>query len=148
MDKSDEKFSIRKQCKLLDINRSSLYYQNVEISDIDLEMMRLLDEQYLKTPFYGVRKMHQHLKNLGYKIGKDHTRTLLRTMGLMAIYPKPKTSISNPEHSVYPYLLKDLEITRINQVWSADITYIRLAHGFVYLVRANAFKLDETKALI
>lgn len=134
MDKFDDKFSIRKQCDLLDINRSSLYYKLIKISDRDLEMMRLLDEQYIKTPFYGVRKMTRHLKDLGYKIGKDHTRTLLRLMGLNAIYPKPKTSTANSEHSVYPYLLRDVEITRANQVWSADITYIRLAHGFVYLV--------------
>lgn len=96
--------------------------------------MRFLDEQYLKTPFYGVRKMTQHLQTLGCKIGKDHTRTLLRKMCLMAVYPKPKTSIPNSQHKIYPYLLKDAEITHPNQVWSADITYIRLAHGFVYLV--------------
>lgn len=91
--------------------------------------MNLLDEEYTKHPFYGVRKMRKFLRRLGYDIGKDHVRTLLRRMGLVAIYPK---NISRPhrENRIYPYLLGDLEITRSNQVWSIDITYIRLAQGF------------------
>jgi putative transposase len=104
------------------------------ISEADLLLMRLLDEQYLKTPFWGVRNMTKHLCFLGYKVGKDRVRTLLRRMGLMAVFSKPSTSTPHPEHMIYPYLLRDVEIVRPNQVWSADITYIRLSHGFVYLV--------------
>ena len=96
--------------------------------------MNLLDEQHTKRPFYGVRKMKQHLMCLGYSVGKDHVRTLLRHMGLKAVYPAPKTSQPHPEHKKYPYLLKGFRIVRPNQVWSADITYIRLFKGFAYLV--------------
>ena len=96
--------------------------------------MNLLDQQYTKTPFWGVRNMTTHRKELGYKIGKDHVRTLLRRLGLEAIVPRWNLSKRHPQHTVYPYLLRDVEITHTNQVWSADITYIRLAEGFVYLV--------------
>lgn len=96
--------------------------------------MNLLDEQYTKTPFWGVRNMTCYLKSLGYAVGKDHIRTLLRRMGLMAVYPKRAISKPHLEHTVYPYLLRDIEITRANQAWSADITYIRLRQGFAYLV--------------
>jgi putative transposase len=134
VNKGDEIISLRRQCLLLEINRSSLYYQAREISEEDLWLMNQLDKQYTKTPFYGVRKMREYLQRLGYNIGKDKVRALLRGMGLMAIYPKPKTSKPHPEHKIYPYLLKDVEIIRPNQVWSADITYIRLTQGFAYLV--------------
>ena len=97
-------------------------------------MMRLLDEQYMKTPFYGVRNMTTYLREAGYTVGKDHVRTLLRTMGLSAIFPKPNLSRPHPENRIYPYLLRDLDVMRPNQVWCADITYIRLCHGFAYLV--------------
>jgi putative transposase len=97
--------------------------------------MNLLDEQYMRTPFWGVRNMTTFIKESGYKtVGKDHVRTLLRQMGLSAIFPKPNLSKPNKAHEIYPYLLKDVDIIRPNQVWSADITYIRLAHGFAYLV--------------
>lgn len=96
--------------------------------------MNLLDEQYTRTPFYGVRKMTVSLRALGHAVGKDHVRTLLRKMGLVAIFPKPNLSKPHPENRVYPYLLRDMDITRPNQVWCADITYIRLAWGFAYLV--------------
>jgi len=95
--------------------------------------MNLLDIQYTKTPFYGVRKMTAYLRSLGYPVGKCHVRTLLRKMGLEAIFPKKNLSVPHPQHAVYPYLLQDMEITRLNQVWSADITYIRLTEGFAYL---------------
>jgi putative transposase len=134
VNKGDEIISLHRQCLLLEINRSSLYYQAREISEEDLWLMNQLDKQYTKTPFYGVRKMREYLQRLGYNIGKDKVRALLRGMGLMAIYPKPKTSKPHPEHKIYPYLLKDVEIIRPNQVWSADITYIRLTQGFAYLV--------------
>ena len=100
----------------------------------DQTLMNLLDQQYTKTPFWGVRNMTTHLQELGYKIGKDHVRTLLRRLGLEAVVPRRNLSKRHPQHAVYPYLLRDVEITHPNQVWSANITYIRLAEGFVYLV--------------
>jgi putative transposase len=119
---------------LLGLNRSSLYYEPVPISEKDIILMRLLDEQYTRTPFYGVRKMTTYVQELGFADGKDHIRTLLRKLGLWAIFPKPNLSKPHPENRVYPYLLRDLEVIRPNQVWCADITYIRLAWGFAYLV--------------
>lgn len=97
-------------------------------------LMNLLDEQYTKTPFYGVRNMTLAMRAQGVAVGKDHVRTLLRKMGLTAVFPKPNLSKPHPENRIYPYLLRDMEITRPNQVWCADITYIRLAWGFAYLV--------------
>jgi len=97
-------------------------------------MMKLLDIQYMKRPFYGVRKMTRYLRTAGYIVGKDHVRTLLRKMGLQAVFPKPNLSRPHPENRIYPYLLRDLDVMRPNQVWCADITYIRLAWGFAYLV--------------
>ena len=96
--------------------------------------MTLLDEQYTKTPFYGVRKMTNSMRKQGYMVGKDHVRTLLREMGLTAVFPKPNLSKPHPENRIYPYLLRDLDVMRPNQVWCADITYVRLAWGFAYLV--------------
>ena len=96
-------------------------------------MMNLLDAEYTKHPFYGVRKMKKYLRTKGYKVGKDHVRTLLRKLGLVAIFPKPNLSKPHPDHAIYPYLLRDVEITQPNQVWSTDITYVRLGHGFAYL---------------
>jgi putative transposase len=106
----------------------------VPISSHDTVLMNLLDVQYTKTPFYGVRNMTTHLRSLGYVVGKCHVRTLLRHMGLMAVFPKRNLSKPHPQHAIYPYLLEDVQITRPNQAWSADITYIRLAQGFAYLV--------------
>jgi putative transposase len=134
IDINDKIFSIREQCKLLDLNRSTLYYLPTPTSEEDLKLMDLLDQQQTATPCYGVIKMTKAMNDLGIKVGKCHVRTLLRKMGLFAVYPGPKTSEGHPAHEIYPYLLKETKITRINQVWSADITYIRLAHGFVYLV--------------
>ena len=96
--------------------------------------MNLLDEQYTKTPFYGVKRMTAYLRQLGYRVNHKRVRRLLRQMGLDAIYQHPNTSKPNPEHQVYPYLLRNVPITRCNQVWSTDITYIRLSKGFVYLM--------------
>jgi putative transposase len=118
----------------LDLNRSSLYYQSVGESEENLQLMRLLDEQYMKTPCYGVLKMTAYLKQLGYEVNVKRVRRLLRLMGLEAVYQKPNTSKANPEHKVYPYLLRGLVIDRCDQVWSTDITYIRLKSGFVYLM--------------
>ena len=127
-------FSVRKQCSLLGINRSSLYYRPVGIDDFTLLLMHELDKQYTETPFYGVLKMTEHLRSLGYLVNPKRVRRLLREMGLDAVYPKPKLSQANPEHKIYPYLLRNVSIERCNQVWSTDITYIRMKHGFVYLM--------------
>jgi putative transposase len=136
LDKKDKQYSTRQQCKMLGLNRSGIYYKPVPISDETLTIMQLLDEEHTRHPFYGVRKMRQFLREEGYEIGKDRVRTLLRGMGLEAIYPTraPKTSVKSIEHRIYPYLLKGVQITRPNQVWSADITYLRLEKGFAYLV--------------
>lgn len=119
---------------LLGLNRSTWYYEPAPLSERDKILMNLLDEQYTKTPFYGVRNMTTYLRGLQYAIGKDHVRTLLRKMGLVAVFPKPNLSRPHPQNRIYPYLLRDMEVTMPNQVWSADITYIRLAWGFAYLV--------------
>ncbi len=125
---------MRQQCELLNINRSSLYYVPVEESAFNIMLMNLLDEQYTKTPFYGVEKMTVYLNEEGHQVNVKRVRRLLRKMGLEAVYPKPNLSKANSEHKKFPYLLRDLAITRCNQVWSTDITYIRLQKGFVYLV--------------
>jgi len=125
---------VRKQCLILGLNRSSWYYEQAPVSELDRRLMNLLDEQYTRTPFYGVRNMNTYLHTLGYSTGRDHTRTLLRKMGLQAVFPKPNLSKPHPENRIYPYLLRDLEVMRPNQVWCADITYIRLSWGFAYLV--------------
>jgi putative transposase len=127
------KYSLRKQSELLGINWSTLYYKPVGISDRDQKMMNLLDEQYTKAPFYGVPRMTEFLNSKKYVVGKDHVRTLLRKMGLKAVFAGPNTSKPHPEHKIYPYLLRDMEINRPNQVWSTDITYIKLSQGFAYL---------------
>lgn len=126
--------SIRRQCELLGLNRSSYYYEPATESELNLELMRLIDEQYLLTPFYGSPRMTIHLRRAGYVVNRKRVRRLMQLMDLEAIYPKPKTSLANKQHKVYPYLLRGLEITRPNQVWCADITYIRIQRGFMYLV--------------
>ena len=126
--------SIARQCRLLSIRRSSFYYRRKPVKAEDLELMRLMDEQYLKTPIWGSRSMRNHLRRLGYKINRKRVQRLMRLMGLEAIYPKPRTSRPHPDHKIYPYLLRDLSIKRANQVWAADITYIPMTRGFMYLV--------------
>jgi putative transposase len=130
----NEEISIIRQCELLDINRSGYYYQPCGESELNLEIMGMLDKQYTQTPFYGVERMLQYVLSCGYNVNIKRIRRLLRLMGLEAIYPKKKTSIKDQEHKVYPYLLKGLEINRPNQVWSSDITYIQMEKGFLYLV--------------
>lgn len=134
IDPQDTEFSVRQQCELLDVNRSTLYYQPAGESEENLFLMRLLDEQYTRTPFYGVLRMEAWLRSLGYEVNCKRIRRLLRTMGLEAVYQKPSTSTPNPEHKIYPYLLRGLDINHCDQVWSTDITYIRLASGFIYLM--------------
>lgn len=116
------------------LNRSTLYYEPAQESALNLELMRLMDEQYLKTPFYGWPRMLAYVQRLGYNVNHKRVRRLLQKMGQQAIYPKPKTSARNPAHKIYPYLLRGLDITYVNQVWSADITYIPMPRGFMYLV--------------
>ena len=126
--------SVRRQCTLLGLNRGSWYYEPAGENEENLRLMRLLDEQYTQTPFYGVKRMTAWLQRQGELVNEKRVRRLLRTMGLMAIYPGPKTSQSAPGHRIYPYLLREVPITRPDFVWSTDITYIRLARGFGYLV--------------
>lgn len=126
--------SILRQCDMLKISRSSFYYKRKRVKKEDLELMRIIDKQYLKTPVYGSRSMSNYLRRLGYNINRKRVQRLMRLMGLEAIYPKPKTSKPHPEHKIYPYLLRGLKIRRSNQVWAADITYIPLQRGFMYLV--------------
>jgi putative transposase len=126
--------SIRRQCELLGVNRTSFYYQPVGESEENLRLMRLLDEQYTRTPFYGSRRMTAWLQGQGYEVNRKRLSRLMRLIGIEAIYPKPKLSQPGEGHKIYPYLLEDVEVNRVNQVWSTDITYIRMAQGFVYLV--------------
>jgi putative transposase len=119
---------------LLDISRSGLYYQPVGISEEDLTLMKLIDRQYLATPFYGARKIAAWLKGQGRMVNRKRVQRLMRVMGLHVIYRRPRTSLPAPDHKIYPYLLRDMKITRPNQVWAADITYIPMARGFLYLV--------------
>jgi len=129
-----DKISVSRQCELLGLNRATQYYQAKEMSEENIAIMHLLDEQYTRTPFYGVLRMTHYLRNLGYQVNEKRVRRLLRLMGIEAIYPKKNLSKPAQGHKIYPYLLRDIEINRINQVWSTDITYIRIKHGFVYLV--------------
>ena len=125
--------AVARQCELVGLPRASYYYRPVGASAEDLALLRLLDEQYTKTPFYGVRRMTWVLRQAGYAVNPKRVRRLLRTLGLTALAPQPGTSRAAPGHRVYPYLLRGLAIERVNQVWSTDITYIRLRGGFVYL---------------
>jgi putative transposase len=115
--------STHRQCQMLDISRSSVYYRPRPVKAEDLQFMRLIDEQYLKEPCSGSRSMRNFLRRAGYRISRKRVQRLMRLMGLEAIYPKPRTSRPHPEHKVYPYLLKNLTINQANQVWAADITY-------------------------
>ena len=126
--------SLSRQCRLLSISRSSLYHTPQGESAENLELMRRIDELFLKYPFYGSRQMVRHLWRDGVRVGRHRARRLMRVMGLQAIYQAPRTTTRHPEHRVYPYLLKGLAIERPNQVWTADITYIPVQRGFLYLV--------------
>ena len=132
--RADKKLSVSKQCQILKINRSTVYYRKRSVKPLDLEQMKRIDRQYLKTPSWGSRSMRNHLRRLGYKVNRKRVQRLMRLMGLEAIYPKPRTSRPHPAHKVYPYLLRNLNIDRPNHVWAADITYIPMSKGFMYLV--------------
>jgi putative transposase len=126
--------SIRRQCALLGLARSTLYDQPLGASAENLQLMRLLDEQYTTTPFYGLRRMTAWLRGQGYTVNRKRVARLMRVMGLEALYPKPRLSQPAAGQMIYPYLLRGVTVERLNQVWSADLTYIRLQGGFVYLV--------------
>jgi len=126
--------SLTRQGQILELSRSSLYYEAVPVSDRDLELMRLIDEIHLKYPFMGSRSIRDQLQDKGHQVGRQHVSTLMKKMGIAAMYRKPKTSKPHPAHKVYPYLLRGLDITRANHVWAADITYLPMARGFCYLV--------------
>jgi putative transposase len=123
-----------RQCELTDLARSSYYYRAADENEENVRLMRLLDEQYTRTPYYGIRRMTAWLQASGHGVNHKRVARLMRRMGLEAIYPKPRLSQGGPEHKIYPYLLSGLAIRRPNQVWCSDITYIRLRQGFVFLV--------------
>ena len=129
--------SIRQQCKILGVNRSTLYYQAKELDQETQLLMRLADEEFTRHPFYGTRRMREYLRKLGHIVGRKRVQRLYELLGLEAVYPKPKLSKGCQEHVIYPYLLKDVEIARVNQVWSTDITYsvpgVQHKHGCLKL---------------
>jgi len=129
-----EALSIRRQCELMGLNRSTLYYRGMGESEENLRLMRLIDEQYLRWPFYGSRRMTVWLQSLREEVNRKRVQRLMRKMGLEAIYAKPRLSAGGKEHKIYPYLLRNVQVTRPNQVWATDITYVRLSQGFMYLV--------------
>lgn len=133
IDKLNSELSISHQAELIGISRSSIYYEPV-VDEYDLLLKRLIDEQYTLTPFYGSRRMKVILRRNGHEVNRKHVQRLMREMGIEAIYPKPNLSLAHPEHKIYPYLLRDVCIDRKDQVWAADITYIPLSRGFMYLV--------------
>lgn len=133
IEEHDSAFSKRRQCKILSLQRSGLYYQPAVIGEDSLRLMRAIDEEYLLHPFYGRRRMTIAMRKRGFDVGPKKVRAAMRTMGLEAIYPKPNLSTPNKKHKKYPYLLRNLEITRPNKAWAADITYIPMTIGFGYL---------------
>lgn len=134
IDKDHPKLSIANQCELISIHRSGLYYKPCDETVLNLELMRVIDREYLRLPFYGVSRMTKHLEGLGYRVNVKRVRRLYHQMALRAIYPAPKTSKANKDHYKYPYLLSNLVIDHPNQVWASDITYIPMRNGFMYLV--------------
>jgi len=146
------KVPVTRQAELLDLSRSSVYYTPRPLSDRDLGLMRRLDELHLQMPFYGSRKLTRELQKEGHDVGRRHVVTLMRRMGIEAIYRRPRTSIPAREAAIRPYLLGNLTIDRPNQVWASDITYLPMAHGFLYLVaildvasrKVLAFRLSNT----
>lgn len=130
----DHKLSVRRQCSLLTLTRSNLYYEPKGESAENLRFMEIIDKQFLETPWYGSRQMARHMKRNNHKCGRHRVRRLMRLMRLVPIYQEPNTSKKHPQHKIWPYLLKDVVIDRSNQVWCADITYIPMRRGFLYLV--------------
>jgi len=126
--------SITRQCELLGLNRSSAYYEPAPIQDFNLRLMKLIDQQYTKMPFYGAPRMTTWLRREGHKVNHKRIARLMRTMGIQGIIPRKKLSMPNRDHAIYPYLLKGIEVARPNQVFCADVTYIPMRKGFIYLV--------------
>lgn len=134
VDRDCSNLSVTRQCDLLLINKSTYYYKPQGLTERDLEIMKIIDEIYTEHPYFGARRMSKHLVSFGINIGRKSVSRYYRIMAIEAIYPKMNISKRNQAHKIYPYLLKGVEITKVNQVWSTDITYIRMAQGFVYLV--------------
>ena len=134
IDPGHPRLSIVRQCELASISRSSFYREPTAESEVTLRLMRLIDEQFLETPWYGSRQMARHLRRNGWCVGRHRIRRLMLKMGLAPIYQRPKTSEPHPQHRIWPYLLRHLTIDRPNQVWCADVTYIPMRRGFLYLV--------------
>ncbi len=134
MERENKELSIRRQCELLALNRSSLYYERAGLSEEDQRILEERDKIYLDFPSYGSRRMGRELRPRGYRAGRLKVRNLMRLLGVEAIYPRKRLSLPAKGYQIYPYLLREVEIDRPNKVWAADITYIRLKHGFVYLV--------------
>ena len=126
--------TVKRQAELLELSRSNLYYQPRPVSERDLLLMRRIDELHLEAPYYGARKLAVQLRREGHAIGRKHVRTLMRRMGIEALYRKPRTSIPAREAAIYPYLLENRAIERPNEAWASDITYVPMAHGFLYLM--------------
>jgi putative transposase len=134
IDPEHPELSVVRQCELVSISRSGLYYQPAGETPLNLALMRLIDRQFLETPWYGSRQMARHLRREGYPVGRKRIRRLMAKMGLEPIYQRPRTTVPHPDHQIYPYLLREMVIERPNQVWCADITYISMQRGFLYLV--------------
>jgi putative transposase len=152
IDPGHRRLSIVRQCALVSISRASFYRRPASESPENLELMRLIDEAFLEMPWYGARQMARHLRRLGWCIGRKRVRRLMQKIGLAPIYQAPKTSAPHPRHKIYPYLLRHMTIERPNQVWCADVTYIPMRRGFLYLVavmdwasrRVLAWRLSNT----
>jgi putative transposase len=134
VDRDHPVLSIARQCELVSVNRSGLYYESGGETALNLALMRLIDAQFMETPWYGSRQMARHLRREGHGVGRKRVRRLMAVIGLVPIYQRPRTTIPHPEHRIYPYLLRELTIDRPNQVWCTDITYIPMRRGFLYLV--------------
>jgi putative transposase len=154
IDRDSSPLSLRRQCELLGLNRTSLYYQPLPISDADRRLMRRIDEVHLTHPFLGARRLAHLLQREGVDVGRRHVGTLMGLMGIEAIYRKKRTSLPAKGHRIYPYLLRDVVIERSNQVWATDVTYLPMAQGFAYLVaildlysrKVLAFRVANTLA--
>lgn len=144
--------SVTRQCAILALSRASVYSPAAAVNDRTLALLRCMDEIHVQYSFYGSRRMRYALRDRGYEVGRAHVRTLMRTLGIEALYRKPRLSQPHPGHAIYPYLLRGLDITHANQVWATDITYLPMAHGFCYLVavmdwfsrRVLAWRLSNT----
>ena len=129
----NHRLSVTRQARMLGISRASVYYIPRPVSEADLKLMRAMDELHLEYPFAGSRMLRDMLRQDGFDVGRKHVATLMRRMGIEALYRKPRTTRRHPEHRVYPYLLREMDVCQPNQVWAMDITYIPMARGFVYL---------------